>query len=76
MSRRASAGRIFAVPLAIGVMTAAGLAAGLIGEGGGWDITANTLLALPLGITAWCWKRPRPEKLREQGACVPFGRWL
>lgn len=63
MNRRASGWRIFAIPLAIGVMTAAGLAAGLIGEGGGWDIAANTLLALPLGMTAWYWRRPqRPSR--------------
>lgn len=43
--RRASA--IFAWPAAIGVASAAGLAAGLMGEAG-WDWLAWTGLALPI----------------------------
>lgn len=49
--RRRSAAAIFAWPLGIGVLSAGGLVAGLMGEGG-WDRLAWAGLALPV-VLAW-----------------------
>ena len=50
--------RIFAVPLMIGVASAIGLSAALIGNGA-WDVVGWFGLGTPLAVTAWCFVRRR-----------------
>jgi hypothetical protein len=51
------AAQIFAVPLALALLTGFGLTAALLGEGG-WHLAAWIALAMPLALTVWC-LRPR-----------------
>lgn len=48
-------GRIFAIPIVLNVLAAAGLAAGLFGDGL-FDAMSWLLLALPLMVAAWCFR--------------------
>jgi hypothetical protein len=45
--------RIFAVPLALGVVSAVGLIAALVGDDL-WDAVGWLGLGIPLIVTAWC----------------------
>jgi hypothetical protein len=45
--------RIFAVPFALGVVSAAGLVFALVGDGL-WDALGWLGLGIPLIVTAWC----------------------
>jgi len=49
--------RIFAMPLAIGVLSAIGLVGALLGDGL-WDALGWFGLGVPLAITLWCVLRP------------------
>jgi CHASE2 domain-containing sensor protein len=55
--------QIFGVPILLGIATMLGLGAGLIGDGG-WDTAAGLLLAAPLVVTAWYWRRPSVSPAR------------
>ena len=46
-------------PLALGVLTVAGLVAALVGEGGVWWPSAWVALGIPLAVAAWFTWRPR-----------------
>jgi hypothetical protein len=46
-------------PLALALLTVAGLVAALLGEGGLWWPTAWAALAAPLAVAAWAVWRPR-----------------
>jgi hypothetical protein len=49
--------QIFVAPLAIGLVTTAGLAFALVGDGW-WDWLSWLALALPIAVTAWyVWRR-------------------
>ncbi len=50
--RRRGLGATFAVPLALAAIGFAGLAAGLIGDGG-WDVLAWIGLGTPVLLLAW-----------------------
>ncbi|WP_380778368.1 hypothetical protein [Sphingomonas sp. R86520] len=56
--------QIFGVPILLGIATLLGLGAGLVGDGG-WDDAAGLLLAAPLVVTAWYWRRPATSRRRE-----------
>ncbi len=60
--------QIFGVPILLGIATMLGLGAGLVGDGG-WDGAAGSLLAAPLVVTAWFWRKParRPAKTDGTG---------
>ncbi|MEH2514023.1 hypothetical protein V1291_005377 [Nitrobacteraceae bacterium AZCC 1564] len=47
--------RIFAIPIVLNVLAAAGLAAGLFGDGG-FDAMSWLLLVLPLIVAVWCFR--------------------
>jgi hypothetical protein len=47
--------RIFAIPIVLNVVAAAGLAAGLFGDGM-FDVMSWLLLGLPLIVAAWCFR--------------------
>jgi hypothetical protein len=49
--------RIFAVPLALGIASAIGLVAALVGDKA-WDVAGWLGLGIPLGVTVWCLWRP------------------
>lgn len=49
---------IFAVPLALGVLTAIGLVTALVGDDI-WDLAGWIGLGVPLIVTGWCLLRPR-----------------
>lgn len=53
LPRRRSAGRTLVAPLLVALATAIGLAAGLLGEGGGWDALAWGALAVPVLAIGW-----------------------
>jgi hypothetical protein len=53
--------RIFAVPAALFLASAAGLAAALVGDGP-WDVLGWLGIAAPLGAIAWAWARRRRER--------------
>ena len=50
--------RIFAVPFAIGVVSAIGLVAALVGDDI-WDVVGWLGLGIPAGIAVWFMQRPR-----------------
>ncbi len=56
--RKANAARtpwqIFARPLALGVLSAIGLLAALVGDDLFWDGIGWIGLGIPLAVTAWC----------------------
>lgn len=49
--------QIFAVPLAMGIVSAFGLVAALVGDGA-WDVAGWLALAVPLVVIGWCLMRP------------------
>lgn len=51
-----TAGRIFRVPVAIGIVSTAGLLSALIGDGA-FDALSWVALGLPLGLVGWYWAR-------------------
>lgn len=53
LDRRRSTARVLLTPALIALATALGLAAGLLGEGGGWDRLAWLALALPVAVALW-----------------------
>lgn len=48
--------RTFGVPLLIGLLSACGLGAALLADGV-WDALSAVLLAVPLAVIAWRWRR-------------------
>ena len=50
--------RIFAVPLALGVVSAVGLVAALVGDAM-WDVIGWVGLGLPLATAVWCFRRSK-----------------
>jgi hypothetical protein len=49
--------RIFAIPFALGVVSAIGLITALVGDGP-WDASGWTGLGIPVVVTVWClWGR-------------------
>lgn len=57
-SRRRSLTQIFAMPLALGVVSAIGLVVALVGDDL-WDVLGWLGLGIPLIITTWCMVRAR-----------------
>jgi hypothetical protein len=51
-ARRHDAMRVFAVPALLAASMAAGLVAGLLGDGL-WDVVSWLALALPLAVIVW-----------------------
>jgi hypothetical protein len=49
--------RVWAMPLLLGVLTAAGLVAGLLGDGW-WDALAVAGLGIPVAVGAWHLLKP------------------
>ena len=49
--------RVWAMPIALGVLMLAGLVMGLLADGA-WDLVAVAALALPLAVGAWHALRP------------------
>lgn len=50
--------RIFAMPLLLGVLSAFGLVAALVGDDA-WDVAGWLTLGVPLVVVAWCLARSR-----------------
>ena len=50
--------RVFAIPLLLGVLSAFGLVAALVGDGA-WDVAGWLTLGVPLIVVAWCLARSR-----------------
>lgn len=50
--------RIFAIPLALGLVSAVGLIAALVGDDI-WDMIGWLGLGIPLAVTVWCLWRPK-----------------
>jgi hypothetical protein len=50
--------RIFAIPLLLGLVSAAGLTAALVGDDI-WDVIGWLGLGIPLAVTVWCLTRPK-----------------
>jgi hypothetical protein len=46
-------GHVWGVPIALGVITAVGLIAGLMSDGAG-DVVSWLALAIPVGVGLWC----------------------
>jgi hypothetical protein len=67
--------QIFALPALLGLSTVAGLGGGLVGDGS-WDVAAGILLALPLVVTGWYWRREpvRPTRHAATTVAVPLAR--
>ncbi len=57
-TRRRSLGEIFAIPLALGLISGIGLVAALIGDGP-LDWLSWASLGAPVVVTAWCLARAR-----------------
>lgn len=49
-----SALQVFAVPIALGILSAVGLLAALLGDGP-WDAVSWLALGIPCAVTAWFW---------------------
>ena len=45
--------KLWGMPILLGLLSAAGLAGALVGEGK-WDVVAALALAVPLVVGAWC----------------------
>jgi len=45
--------RIFAAPIGLGVVSAIGLTAALVGDGA-WDAASWLCLGLPVAVSLWC----------------------
>ena len=54
--RRRSLWRIFAIPFALGIVSAIGLVVALVGDDL-WDAAGWSALAIPVLVTVWCWCR-------------------
>ncbi|AZF50042.1 MULTISPECIES: hypothetical protein [unclassified Pseudomonas] len=50
--RQSSFWKVFGIPLGIGLLSATGLFAALLGDGG-WDVLSWVGLGVPAGIGAW-----------------------
>lgn len=50
---RWSLSRIFAIPIALGIVSAIGLIVALVGDGL-WDAAGWSALAIPVLVTIWC----------------------
>lgn len=50
--RQSSLRKVFAIPLMISLLCAAGLVAALLGDGG-WDVLSWIGLGIPTGIGSW-----------------------
>lgn len=54
--------RIFAIPLALGLVSAVGLVAALVGDDL-WDMIGWLGLGIPLAVTIWCLWRPKQRTM-------------
>ncbi|MFO2462173.1 hypothetical protein OOJ96_19015 [Pseudomonas sp. 15FMM2] len=59
--RQSSFWKVFGVPLAIGVLSAAGLFAALLGDGL-WDSLSWIGLGIPVAIGTWALRSKRPSR--------------
>ena len=54
--------KLWAMPILLGLLSAAGLAGALVGEGG-WDVLAALALAVPVAVGGWfALRRVSPTK--------------
>jgi hypothetical protein len=56
-ARHGTLRHVWAMPIALGALTLAGLVVGLLADGA-WDLAAVAALALPLAVGAWHALRP------------------
>ncbi|WP_298924476.1 hypothetical protein [uncultured Ramlibacter sp.] len=51
--------RLWAWPIALGLLTASGLLTALVSDGGAGDIWSWVGLGVPVAVMAWFWWKPR-----------------
>jgi hypothetical protein len=64
--KAAQRGRVWPVPIALGILTCIGLVAALVADGI-WDVVSWIALAIAPAAVAWfAWIAPRPESPRQE----------